>query len=489
MSKTITVPLWIFISFVSLYTLTMSGHIYSYDDVIKLKVTKSIIERRTIAIGEPGEDKMVYSPFPIGPSIAYIPLYLLGGFISSHNSSFPAEEITEFCVSWYNIPITALIIVFFYFLLIDVGYNKKSSLLAGVILGLGTQLWPYSKQLWSEPTVALLLIISLIIFNKYKRMPCVSKALFLGIFVGLCGCFRPETIICGIPFIVAVCVIPKNTRFDKRLIYLVSFIIGIAIFYSSNFIYNYARYNSFFNFGYSTSTDKLTSVTTYFSIKILERIGRLIFSLSKSIFIFSIPIICFFFSIKKFYSENKILTFVITSIIIIVLGFFCLLGSSTWAWGNRYFVYIIPLFMLPVVSLIQNSLQRIRTLVWLMFMIGLLINVLGVSVSHTVVMEKILKEEGEDVLRKSYSAVLPHPEYSMLYRTGKEFIYYLSWDNLKPSDDLTDTEIRYNTFDFWFTLGYFKGVPLFLIVIGLFLCISVMGISIWRLIKALQPHM
>ncbi|MCK4255916.1 hypothetical protein KAX35_03425, partial [candidate division WOR-3 bacterium] len=172
-----------------------------------------------------------------------------------------------------------------------------------------------------------------------------------------------------------------------------------------------------------------------------------------------------------------------------VLGFFCLLGSSTWAWGNRYFVYIIPLFMLPVVSLIQNSLQRIRTLVWLMFMIGLLINVLGVSVSHTVVMEKILKEEGEDVLRKSYSAVLPHPEYSMLYRTGKEFIYYLSWDNLKPSDDLTDTEIRYNTFDFWFTLGYFKGVPLFLIVIGLFLCISVMGISIWRLIKALQPHM
>ncbi|MCK4256827.1 hypothetical protein KAX35_08065 [candidate division WOR-3 bacterium] len=119
----------------------------------------------------------------------------------------------------------------------------------------------------------------------------------------------------------------------------------------------------------------------------------------------------------------------------------------------------------------------------------MLVNILGVSVSHTVVMEKVLREEGENVLRKSYSAILPPPEHSTLCRAGKEFIYYLSNNNLMPSKDLTDTEIRYNTFDFWFTLGYFKGVPLFLIVIGMFLCISIMGISTWRLIKALQPHM
>ncbi|MCK4329508.1 hypothetical protein KAX02_06660, partial [candidate division WOR-3 bacterium] len=482
-------PLWIFISFVSLYTLTMSGHIYSYDDVIKLKVTKSIIERRTIAIGEPGEDKMVFSPFPIGPSIAYIPLYLLGRFISSHNSSFPAEEIIEFCVSWYNIPITALIIVFFYFLLIDVGYNKKSSLLTSIILGLGTQLWPYSKQLWSEPTVALLLIISLIIFNKYKRMPCVSKALFLGIFVGLYGCFRPETIICGIPFIVAVCVIPKNTRFDKRLIYLVSFIIGIAIFYSSNFIYNYARYNSFFDFGYSTSTDKLTSVSTYLNLGFFKGFGRLFFSLSKSIIVFSFPIILFFFSFKKFYSHNRTIALLLIAEILLVTGLFCFKGGSSWSWGPRYLVYIVPLFILPLVVLIQDSSSLIRRLSWTIFTFGMLVNILGVSVSHTVVMEKVLREEGENVLRKSYSAILPPPEHSTLCRAGKEFIYYLSNNNLMPSKDLTDTEIRYNTFDFWFTLGYFKGVPLFLIVIGMFLCISIMGISTWRLIKALQPHM
>ncbi|OYD14984.1 hypothetical protein CH333_06865 [candidate division WOR-3 bacterium JGI_Cruoil_03_44_89] len=486
MSGTRSASLWLFIAFVAFYTITMSGHIYSYDDEVKLKVTESIIERGAVSIGTSGKDKAVYSYFPIGSSIAYIPFYLLGRCLSSLVPSLPSGQMIEFCVSWYNIPITALIMVCIFLLLSDIGFGKRSSVLTCVILGLGTTLWPYSKQAWSEPTVGLLLLTGLLALNRYLRGPDAGKAFLVGILIGLSGCFRLETVICVLPFIVAIGVTPKGIDNHRRLIYLLFFVLGVSLFWSLNLVYNNARYGNIFAFGYSSTISKLTSVGTYSLTRLLERMGQLSFSLSKGVFIFSLPIVLFFFSIKQFYIREKTLTLVAISIIVLVFGFLCLVGGSRWAWGPRYLVYIVPLLILPVATLIKNSSRRVRRSVWIVFTFGFLINLLGVSTSHTVVMEKILHEWGEDALRESYSAAFPPPEHSTLFRAGKEFSYYMRSNNLTRSPGLTDTEIRYGTFDFWFTLGYFRGIPLLIIIPGVFFWVAILCFAIWRLQRALN---
>lgn len=479
-----SVAFWLFVIFLAFYTLTMSGHLYSIDDIMKLEVTKNIIEKGTIAIAIPGLGN--YSPFPIGQSIVWIPFYLIARYSASLAPPGLSEHIIEFCVSWYNVPITALMIMCIFLLLISLGFNKKSSLATCIIVGLGTIIFPYSKQAWSEPTVGLLLIISLLVFNKYIKRPGVIKAFFIGIIIGLSGTFRHETIILSLPFIIAILIVPKDIGTRSRLVHLLFFSLGIMIFWSFNLLYNYARYGNIFTTGYPAVVSALTTPGTYSGVRFLRGLGRLLFSLSKSVIIFSVPIILFFFSIRRFYSRNRAFTLVLVSIIIMVVTFFSFVGGSSWAWGERYLVYIVPLFLVPVVALIQNSSRWVKRLIWTTFVLGFLINLLGVSVSHTVVMEKILEEHGEDVLIESYSAVFPPPVSSTLFVASREFLHYIRGSNLMRCAGPTDREIRYNTFDFWFTLAYFKGMPIIMIIAGLVSCLGILCFAVWRLRESLK---
>ena len=160
---------WVFIFFLSLYTLTMSGHMYGTDDAVKLGVTQSILERGTISIEGLNLWCFPYSAWPIGHSIALIPFYSFGSAISKFIPYFPKSYITEFCASWYNVLICSLLCLFSFIFLLHLGYSKKAAVLTTFTIGLTTTIWPYSKQGWSEPTVALLLLVSIISLSLWQN--------------------------------------------------------------------------------------------------------------------------------------------------------------------------------------------------------------------------------------------------------------------------------------------------------------------------------
>ena len=345
---------------------------YSSDEVFYFRLTQSLVEDRSLEI-EPylGFSHSKYLP---GQSVAGIPLYLVGrllGALFSPLQSSPLWLLTILHLT--NVIIGAFICVVFYRFGRDLGYGKPACLAGTLTLGLATTFFPYSKQYFADPLVALMMLCGVrYLYLSSKGRP--GAGLLAGLFFGYAVFTKMDTALLIIPLLVCFLALFPKPRILKH--YLV-FMLGLAPFALLILVYNHFNYGSAFNPGYERQG---------FASPFVSGAYGLLLSPGRGLFLFSPPVLLLFFGWsgfrKKFPGVFIICLVLLVARITILAKWFSWQGG--WCWGPRLLLPVIPLMLLPGLEVFENWQWKktpVRLLVLGLLASGLYIQFIGATVS------------------------------------------------------------------------------------------------------------
>jgi len=161
-------PLWrMYWGVIALLLITISGHFYTPDEEAMYLVSKAIVDRGAVDIGDytdyqtsirvPGSDGKSYSSYGILPSLLAAPLYAAAAFVTPHNP-LAQYDLAHLLIATLNIPFTAAIAVLIALLLQKHHLSSRTSIIISLFTVFGFLL-PYSRSFLSEilATFSLLL--------------------------------------------------------------------------------------------------------------------------------------------------------------------------------------------------------------------------------------------------------------------------------------------------------------------------------------------
>lgn len=169
----IPIALWVLLA--SVYMLTYSGRIELGDEIQYFDAVGNVAAHgqmfQDISLWQPGSGPTDFSVnraialriFDAEPGmmIAAVPLYTL------------AERVPNLglvhTVYLFNVLVTPLVCVAFYFLALTLGYEVRIAVVVALCLGLLTALWPYSQTFFREPLMILWLVVGVMLLEKARR--------------------------------------------------------------------------------------------------------------------------------------------------------------------------------------------------------------------------------------------------------------------------------------------------------------------------------
>jgi hypothetical protein len=220
--------------------------------------------------------------------------------------------------------------------------------------------------------VALCLFTAFYFIYVSKEENNIKFLIYAGIFAGYSYITRQDSVL-SLPFFVFY-VISMNWGEKKEILKrLGSFALPLFIFLLLHLGWNYHRFGSMLAASVGSPTFKLL----YFK----GNLPVFLFGFSKSIFIFSPPLILSMIGFKKFSKEHKLETMTLAGISLTYLIAFSAFGFGVGgidsAWGPRQLVPIIPLLILPVCAFVElEGWKKVVTSIF--FVLGLTIQILGV---------------------------------------------------------------------------------------------------------------
>lgn len=406
----------LFVLFLTLYMLTMGGHIYSPDEELIFRTTRAIVENRSLSI-EPllgfgtrtGANGKEYAQYGIGQPLAAVPLYVIGkvslsisegNFLISlftdtvqYHPKTCADYVVRLFISLFNQIITAftvvLVGVFGWYLTGD----RKAALLSAILYGAGTLALPHSRTFFTEPFAAFLVGLTLMLLFKGSNLGKLRYFIVSGMCFGYALLTRLDSILFfpGLVLYVAL----ENARFipDKKKISTwvliqfrrpglprwLSFLSPIFFFCVILIGLNYLRFGGALSTGYEDQPEGVA-----FSTPILAGLYGFLFSVGKGLFFFSPPLVLFLFSLKRLWHGYRNLAI---GMLVMILTF--LLVQSTWqnwaggwCWGPRHIFQIHLLLAIPIALLLSSPLRAVTRISYLVLLIiGFMIQVYGSSQS------------------------------------------------------------------------------------------------------------
>jgi hypothetical protein len=270
-----------------------------------------------------------------------------------------------------------LVLIFFNFCyrLTD---SKEKAFISSLLLGNASIIWVYSGTFWSQTIVSLCLFAAFYFIYASKEERDIKFLIYAGIFAGYSYITRHDSVL-SLPFFVFY-VISINWDEKKKILKKLSFFaLPLFIFLFLQLGWNYHRFGSMLEASVGTPPLKIL----FFK----RNLPVLLFGFSKSVFLFSPPLILSLFGFKIFFKEHKLETVTLTGISLTYLIAFSAFGFGVGAidgsWGPRHLVPIISLLMLPVCAFVElKGWKKILTIIFFIF--GLIIQILGaISVPYT----------------------------------------------------------------------------------------------------------
>ena len=380
---------YLFIFFLSIYLLTASGINVGMTDVgiARMEVAKSIIERFDLSIpsgqglGIQGADGREYSLFSIGSVLCALPFYLIGRL-----AGVPPVSV----VTMMNQLAGAATVVVVFLFCSSLGYTRRASLAASIFYGLGTFAWYYAKDPGDHTLETLWALLSVYAMYRYAACSELRYLCLSSLFFGFAFLTRSTSILL-IPPLLLLMVMKRRTGFhDKAHIrlkfsHLMLFISLLLPFAGIIFFYNYFRFGSIFETGYTLMATRL-GLNFFSATPLLTGLRGFLISPGKGYFYYSPVAVLFFFSLKSFYRKHPVPAISFISIIASYLFFFS--KNVYWhgdsAWGPRYLFVITPFLIIPLAALFDSAAWHTNSLVkrgvYTLFALSLTIQVAAVSV-------------------------------------------------------------------------------------------------------------
>lgn len=475
-----------------LYFFTAKGHLEIIDTEYSLRTAVAIIEDGSMLIEPPNSsvllntpviesDGKIYSQYGIGILGIFIPLIWVAKIISS---LFIQDEslVTNFLLSFYNIPFALLGLWHFKRILEHLGQGKEKAEFLMICLGICTIFWKYVVTDFSEVTqIAFLLgaVSSCILKEEKNRWLKVSAYLSLLILMKL------VYVVILPPFIILAV---KNGIKHKTI--TKNILAGIVLLFPTAILLmyvNWIRFGSILQSGYGNHQSA-------FSLHYLSRdCLDYIISLDRGIFPYT-PLILFIpIFLKKFYAKDKSSFFLIFSICTIFY-----LMSASWigwkggyCWGNRTLVPVVPL-LLTTLAYMDWGKKWQQKILLLLILISLPIQIIAVSLKtyewsilHIKLQDLTDTYYGLNELEGSIKLFVEKlRNASGIYETKK----FITAD--QQTIDLTNYE-SFNGYNYWLVHGsklflpnHTQQISLITLLCTIFLCMFIL----WKFNKVVNQN-
>jgi len=403
---------YVYIFFLLIYLLACSGHIGG-DGFYVFLSAKSLIEDGDInlinlkenfgvaelesnynkayesmqKLKEDGVDEY-FTFYGLGPVILEVPFYFAGHIIGKIAGEGFYDYATLFFVSLANCFVTALSCLYVFLFCMKLAGDRKKSFLIALIFGFGTMVYAYAvKSGASEPLQGLAVLGAAYHAFTYIESQSRKELIFFGLFAGLALLTKFYSLmLIGILLTYIFVTGRKNKKFYSDVLYFISsFFMCVLIF----FIYNYSRYGSILETGYTTSSGADIfdtagwEILDYSMLNTISRAFGFLFSSGKGLLFFAPVIFLSWNGFKRMFQKRRNEAFLFIALFLVFFIFFSILTSwyGDWSWGPRYLYPVLPFLILPVC--INNSSGNYIRKLKIFFIVGVLVQVPSVVMSYS----------------------------------------------------------------------------------------------------------
>jgi len=472
---------YLFTFFIAVYFLSTSiRNFYNTEaSQLRFQVTKSIVERFDLSVpegtGMRGSDGREYSWLGVGSAILAVPFYIAGKLIGG---------TPENAVSVMNQIFGAATVVLVFLFSASLGYSRRASVIVSFLYGLCTMAWPLAKSPFDHNVETFFVLLS--VYLIYLRMvdKKISYLVSSAISLGIAFITRPiSMLIMPCLFIFMIIYSAQRLNFKSIVKPVVRdtciFSLSFLPFLCLNFYYNYYRFGSIFETGYSLIALR-AGINFFKDTSFFRGLSGFLISPGKGFFYYSPVAVLFFFSIRNFTKKHLGLGI---SFIFIIISYLFLLSKylywhGDWAWGPRYLLVITPFLIIPIAELFESGVwsgkRYLKAIALFIFALSLIIQIAAVSVDFQKYFVNLRFEEKVEFTVAYGKGVQPiaEPPTETYFSWRKSpilsqlgFIYKMAKD-IKDYRDMEASERAalvepfkrdpgYYIFDFWWLYKYF----------------------------------
>jgi hypothetical protein len=301
-----------------------------------------------------GEGGKFYGIAPIGTSIVHVP----GAAVAKAGHAIsPRHDVLVRPLAVHLGPalLGALACVVFFGLLGDLGIRPRTASLCTVILACATTTWVYARMPYSE---ILQLACFLGLFRAVLRVieaPVRREALWLGAWA---GCLLNAKYVFATAIVGGLLVIAWLLR--KRRAELVTVakwgaVTGVPLACVA-LAYNYVRWGSIAKTGYEPYLD------AYFGGSLFDGAWGMLLSPNKSVFEYSPPLVLAVLAMPAAIRKVPRYGWALLAMVVPVFLVYCTYRSwsGEYAWGPRFFVWAVPVLLVPIAWWIDAAVTRWR---------------------------------------------------------------------------------------------------------------------------------
>jgi 4-amino-4-deoxy-L-arabinose transferase-like glycosyltransferase len=377
----------LFAFFAMLYALSSMGRTNSTDGLDVYNTAKSLLLRHSLAISPDigtfiGRGGATYAKYGIGQSLAELPLVQVDQWAHQLGLFLSAPQLFSMMT---NAWVTAAGVVVLYQLARDFGYAKRPALATALVYGLATPAWVYAKLDFSEPMLALLLLLAALGAYRFRVTGSARWAALVGAALGYAVLTKYAAIVFVLLFAVYLALawrqwarVPNLQLALAALGFGAPVVAGIA----GTLAVNWARSGSPWVTGYLAYERPFNQ-----SVPLtLHAAAALLISPRYGLLFFATPVLIGLLGFAAFRRRHPLEAWGIATL----AGATLLLYASYptwyagWTWGPRFLVPIVPLCLLPAVEVLgtDGRTPRVTRYVRLALLAGLAEQALGVLVNY-----------------------------------------------------------------------------------------------------------
>lgn len=378
LSRVVRPALAIWLAVFGFYLLTSSREVAWGDAHPMWEVAERIVAGDGIAIKTRwpediplGRGGKIYGITPIGPPLVLVP----GAAINALAHRFaPAQERLVRPLATHLAPaaLGALTAMLFFLLLGDLGIRARTASWCTAILALATTTWVYAHYPYSE---ILQLACFLGLFRATLRTahdPSRREALWLGAWAGMLFDTKYVFVLAIIGAAIVVGWTLRARRDALVRVFAWAALAGLP-FVLLAFGYNYARWGSITATGYGPYLE------AFFGGSIFDGAWGMLASPNKSAFLYSPPLVLAVLGAPAAFRAVPRLGLAMGVLVVPTFLVYCTYRSwsGDYAWGPRFFVWMVPVLLVPMAWFVDSMSRWRRGFVVAIVGAGICVQVLG----------------------------------------------------------------------------------------------------------------
>jgi hypothetical protein len=477
-AKRICLLLFLVLNF--LFLITSSGRVRTIDEVSVDLQTESLALHGNTAVPQAEALGTFYgkrdrwgqprAPYGTAQAVLVVPWHFAGRMLRAVLPGIPARSKDLFLdavVTSSSTTFAALAAALAFLIFCRLGIDVKAALWAAVMIALATPLFAYSAWFFSEPLVAVLLLVAaLVLFTGDAAAPSSPKlAAIAGMFLGVALWVRPSHIIAAPVFFLGLLIRDRK----RGLAAAIALAVMVGIFGGAYLLRNQIYFGNPFDFGYPDVAEGGRHLNTFRTPLATGLFGFLL-SPGKSVFLFAPPILLAIPGVWRLWKRDAGLAVVAAGLPLIYLLFFARYTQweGGYCVGPRYLVPALMVLCLGLGPMLAEAGPRVRKLAVILFAAGMFVQIISISTSFL-----------EDQATGSYYDAQWNyrMNYSSIIGQGRLLLRYMTTSQPAPIG---------LGFDRWFVFLGKAGVSRGLLALGL--CLEVAGLIFfsWRLKKTLS---